>query len=159
MKKSVVHLLFIIGICFNIILSCNKMDTTPSYIKDIDDNKYPIVKIGNQMWMLEDLKVNRYNNGEEIAKHPEGSYNWYSASSTKLCPIGWHVPEHWEWHILNDYTTTPPIGTGYWWSATTLVEGYESPQAWGWYIIEPNTKLNNYVVEKDQYLSIRCIKD
>ena len=35
-------------------------------VKDIDDNIYPIVTIGTQVWMAEDLKVTHYPNGDPI---------------------------------------------------------------------------------------------
>ena len=37
-----------------------------SGLVDIDGNNYPVVKIGNQIWMKENLRVSRYRNGDPI---------------------------------------------------------------------------------------------
>ena len=96
-------------------------------IKDIDGNIYKTVEIGSQVWMAENLKVSRLNDGTRIAKI-EDSYNWcntvlpaycfydnnsnssfgglynfYSVETGKLCPIGWHVPNNYEWKLLIDF--------------------------------------------------------
>jgi len=90
-----------------------------------------LVKIGNQIWMKENLKVSRYRNGDLIPvvtdnslwsalgtggrswysndstsyENPYGNlYNWYAVSdSRKLCPSGWHVPTDAEWTTLTTY--------------------------------------------------------
>jgi uncharacterized protein (TIGR02145 family) len=98
-------------------------------VTDIDGNVYQTVKIGTQVWMVENLRVTRYNDGEPIPhitnnsnwanlntagygwynneinnKYPYGTmYNWYVVNSQKLCPKGWHVPTNAEWTILTDY--------------------------------------------------------
>ncbi len=91
----------------------------PSLILDIDGNSYPIITIGTQCWMAENLKTERYRNGDPIptgltntAWESTGSgafalyediaankntygllYNWYAVADPRsLCPAGWHVP-------------------------------------------------------------------
>ena len=99
-------------------------------ITDIDGNKYKTVKIDNQVWMAENLKVTHYRNGDPISnitinrnweKLKTGAYcnynndekyvpvygrlyNWYAVNDVRgLAPEGWHVPTDEEWHTLVDY--------------------------------------------------------
>jgi uncharacterized protein (TIGR02145 family) len=96
-------------------------------VTDIDGNVYKTVKIGTQVWMKENLKVSRYQNGDPIPtnlsdneweKTTSGAfaiydnkpindsiygklYNWYSVVDKRsLCPVGWHVPSDHEWGVL-----------------------------------------------------------
>ncbi len=52
-----------------------------SQVKDIDGNTYKTVKIGNQIWFAEDLKVTRFNNGDII---PDLTNDWTSMSIKAL---------------------------------------------------------------------------
>jgi uncharacterized protein (TIGR02145 family) len=102
---------------------------TPN-VTDIDGNAYNTVQIGEQCWMVENLKTSTYNNGEPIPyiyndnewindtigahvwyDHDAywndiyGSfYNWYAVVNPNgICPEGWHVPSYEEWLEMVDY--------------------------------------------------------
>ncbi len=93
---------------------------------DFDNNIYPIVQIGNQKWMAENLKSIHYFDGTSINYYdydhdPDNSliygrlYDWSSAmngaaSSNSnpsnvqgVCPDGWHLPGKAEWQQLGTY--------------------------------------------------------
>jgi uncharacterized protein (TIGR02145 family) len=97
---------------------------------DSDDNTYPVVTIGDQTWMAENLKTTHYRNGDEIPNVTDNHqwcilttgaycwlvndinwkdafgafYNWYTVDDSRgLCPAGWHTPSDAEWTILTDY--------------------------------------------------------
>jgi uncharacterized protein (TIGR02145 family) len=113
-------------------------------VTDIDGNIYSTVKIGDQVWTVENLRTTRFNDGTPIP-HITGDaewenlttpgycfynntsnadtinkmgalYNWYAASSPKLAPTGWHVPDTTEWKTLVSYL----IANGYNWDGTTI---------------------------------------
>ena len=96
---------------------------------DINGNTYKSVRIGEQVWMSENLRTTKYNDGTVIPNitgdaewealstgawcHYENGnqyentygklYNWYAVETGKLCPTGWHVPTDEEWTDLTDY--------------------------------------------------------
>jgi len=93
-------------------------------VRDIDNNRYDIVTIGDQVWMAENLRVTRYNDGTTIPLAIDSAswgwspaYTWYNNSSSdygalytyftvadtnsrNVCPVNWHVPSDAEWTIL-----------------------------------------------------------
>ncbi len=86
-------------------------------IKDYDGNVYTDVTIGTQVWMAENLKVTRYNDGttapyyvyndDSSNKDKYGLlYSWEvvdPANPKKIAPTGWHVPNDAEWSTLQNY--------------------------------------------------------
>lgn len=53
-------------------------------IHDIDGNIYPNVKIGNQIWMAENLKTSVFSNGTPICMLTN-SYEWQNFDTPCLC--------------------------------------------------------------------------
>jgi uncharacterized protein (TIGR02145 family) len=92
---------------------------------DPENNNYAVVKIGDQIWMAENLKTTKLKDSTSIpyvTKHTTypgpitGEYCWYNNEEKnkniygalydclagwtgKLCPTGWHVPSDYEWTI------------------------------------------------------------
>jgi len=116
-----------------------KVTAINQFIKDIDNNRYPYITIGNQVWMTENLKTTRYRNGTPIPQITSNTewenlktgarcaynndtthvaiygrlYNWYAAAGDPgLCPEGWHVPTEAEWKVLLNYLGGPGYAGG-----------------------------------------------
>lgn len=107
-------------------------------VSDSEGNKYATIKIGNQVWMAENLKSTKFANGESIPNLP-ALQDWLSTSSAawvyyendpaynktfgkiyngfaaqderNICPAGWHVPTIEEWTTLIE-NVDPNYGLG-----------------------------------------------
>lgn len=114
------------------VLAChkNQPDNNIEVIEgviDIDGNVYKTVKIGDQIWMAENLRVTHYRDGAAIQNLSESEgwdsttsgaycyyndnrnsaiiygalYNWYAlVDQRNISPQGWHVPTDTEWKKL-----------------------------------------------------------
>jgi uncharacterized protein (TIGR02145 family) len=149
--------LFIMVVLFTLLSNCEK-DENDNIITDIDGNVYHSVKIGTQIWMVENLRTTKYNDNTAIPNVTDGTawdtlttpaycwynndaasykatygalYNGYTVSTGKLAPKGWHVPTNEEWTTLENYL----IANGYNYDGTTMdnkiAKALASATGWG----------------------------
>lgn len=109
------------------ILYPKNISVTGSFIDSRDGNEYNWVKIGDQIWMAENLKylpevMDVYYGSDTLPQYyvydNETSdleaalsswkyntygvlYNWPAASQS--CPVGWHLPSDYEWMELESF--------------------------------------------------------
>lgn len=116
-------------------IACKSKNT----VEDIDGNIYRTVKIGNQVWMSENLRVTKYKNGDSISNmKDEGEwknaltgafcnygnetpnaaaygalYNWFAVNDIRgIAPEGWHIPTEAELDTLIKYLKGDTIAAG-----------------------------------------------
>jgi len=147
-KKIFIYPLIIIGFFLILNISCKKKDENnnkqiPIIVTDIDGNIYHTVTIGTQVWMVENLRVTHYRNGDSIPNVTDSTawsnlttgaccwynndattyantygalYNWFAVTDSRnIAPTGWHVPTDTEWKTLENYL----LANGYNYDGTT----------------------------------------
>ena len=86
-RKRLLKLLlgFIVTLTFISLYSCSKNNSSPIPRKldineDIDGNHYDTLRIGKQLWMVQPLRVTRFNDGTAIPYLSKGS-DWAAAGT------------------------------------------------------------------------------
>ncbi len=128
LKEITFKIQLIIMIFFMSLIKTQAQKIKYGTVKDIDGNVYKTIIVGDVEWMVENLATTRLNDGTPIkliesaegyAKNknianfswynydkatyanPYGAlYNWYAVNTTKLCPVGWRVPDNIDWRWL-----------------------------------------------------------
>ncbi len=98
-------------------------------VTDIDGNVYDLVKIGTQVWSVQNLKTTKYKDNQDIPNVTDSGdwvalssgaycdynnnydnrstygclYNWYAVETGKLAPEGYHIPTDNDWKVLEEY--------------------------------------------------------
>ena len=130
---------------------------------DIDGNLYQILAIGSQVWMIENLNVTHYKNGDVIpnitdinqwGNLTEGAYSYYDNDpqlsniygklyhgftiddDRGICPDGWHIPVPTEWTQMMNYL-------GSWIYASGKMKSTGTHENGDGYWHEPNTGATN----------------
>lgn len=108
-------------------------------VTDFDGNSYQTIEIGDQCWMMENLKVTHYRNGDPIPNVTDHGtwiglttgaycdynndtsnvavygrlYNWFAIDDSRnIAPEGWHVPSDAELQTLVDYLGGDAVAGG-----------------------------------------------
>ena len=100
---------------------------TGKFTDPIDGRIYRTIRIGNQIWMVDNLNESKYRNGDPIPNVPDNDqwgdlsngawcyynnetkheqiygklYNWFAVNDQRgLAPEGWHIPTDDDWKEL-----------------------------------------------------------
>ncbi len=71
-----------------ILVFCSNYTLSQTTVTDVSGNVYKIVKIGNQIWMAENLRTERYRNGDEIEQLSSSRY-WLEISTLSIQEKAW----------------------------------------------------------------------
>jgi uncharacterized protein (TIGR02145 family) len=115
----------------------NVSEKAPEFVIDIDGNMYKTIVIGNQCWMVDNLRTTSFNNGKPIENMnyhtaafsrkkpiyttsppiPKSNvvqtgmlYSWYVVDNKyNVCPKGWRVPNTSDWINLVNHSENQKI--------------------------------------------------
>ena len=127
------------GTGYGNMISFTTLKDNSNTVTDYDGNVYNIITIGTQVWMVENLKVTHYRNGDPIPNISDSAdwanlitgafcnydnsfsnsttygklYNWYAVvDSRNLAPTGWHIPTDTELTTLTTFLGGETVAGG-----------------------------------------------
>ena len=93
-----------------------------SQIKDIDKKEYKTIEIDKEVWLLENLNVSYYNNGDTIPQVQDSS-KWANLKTGAWCYYEWEEGDHKvKGKLYNSYAIEDKRGL--------LPDGFEMPIDW-----------------------------
>lgn len=112
-------------------------------VSDIDGNQYNTVQIGDQVWLKENLKVSRFNNGDPIYE-TTSLFDWWSNAHLQSPNYGTPVQSYYDmdtlflnkygrlynWYVAGDQRNVCPTG----FRVPTFMDYYEM-----FSFVDPNT--------------------
>lgn len=127
-------------------------------------HNYPLVKIGTQYWMRDNLETALYVNGDELPKldavtenavgylQSDAEHHFYTANvalSADFLPEHWNIPNKGDWNLLNTYLkgdasllksgTWLPLKTGETAQPANNLSGFNAAPIGMW--VEPNKNI------------------
>jgi uncharacterized protein (TIGR02145 family) len=91
-------------------------------VSDVDGNNYPTIAIGNQVWMAENLRTSKYNNGVNIqyriSEYRDSTYYVYPPNSVSYVTLtnithSWYSINNGVWTSYNNSNTSGEWGKLY----------------------------------------------
>jgi len=150
-----------------------------TYTDPRDKKTYKTAKIGEQVWLAENLNY-AAQNAKCYEDEPENCtkygrmYDWQTAMTA--CPSGWHLPSQEELRTfadtsallggegipyLNEQKQTAisyqPRKRGYWWSSKE--NSAKNKEAYTLILPADKKTFLGVYYDKDRLLSVRCVKD
>jgi uncharacterized protein (TIGR02145 family) len=125
-------------------------------VRDAQGNVYKATKIGNQIWMAENLRATRYSNNAAIPLVTDSInwmrlstpaytwyrnnqnnsnlgalYNWFAVNTGNLCPQGWHVPTEVEFRTMEQAVGMPADSSMLWgWRGRNIATVLKDSVGW-----------------------------
>jgi uncharacterized protein (TIGR02145 family) len=130
-------------------------------VTDADGNAYATVKIGDQVWTVENLRTTKFNDttpiplitvpsqwaacddekkpaccwygNDTVNRKTYGAlYNWYAVNTGRLAPKGWHVSTDDEWVRLEEYLSDSGYNLDETKEERKIAKSMAAKTSWAW---------------------------